>query len=86
MLGVGADGVYKNIVIVGMCAWVVMVCVQVAEYVVVVVVYGDMCRVSGAAGVYVSGSVCKGGNAYRGGGGMCRAGGVYRGCIAGVCV
>lgn len=55
-------------------------------YVVAVVVYGDLCRVNGAAGVYMGGSVCKSGNVYRGGGGMCRPGGVYRCCTGGVCV
>ena len=57
-----------------------MVCVQVAAYVVVVVVlYGDLCRGSGDVGVHMGGSVCKGDNAYRGGGGMCRTVGVCRG-------
>lgn len=71
-----------------MCTWVVMVCVQVAVYivVVVVVVYGDLCRVNGAAGVYMGGTVCKDGNAYRGDGDMCRAGGVYRCHTGGVCL
>lgn len=64
-----------------------MVCVQVAVYVVVaVVLYGDLCRGSGDAGVYMGGSVCKGDNAYKGDGGMCRIGGVYRGHTSGVCV